>query len=122
MSRPTYINKIERSDEVIARLLNADQRHTLRVLLNADGMSLWLDYLSISFKMRTAEWLVKTLLQSGYDLFIQRDGGRFGYSITYAFAGQAFITVYGKKRRARKFDHSIRARHTYFGKYAHATR
>ena len=97
VSRPTYINKIERSDEVIARLLNADQRHTLRVLLNADGMSLWLDYLSISFKMRTAEWLVKTLLQSGYDLFIQRDGGRFGYSITYAFAGQAFITVYGKK-------------------------
>ncbi|MBZ5997003.1 hypothetical protein KII81_00800, partial [Leuconostoc gelidum subsp. gasicomitatum] len=97
VSRSTYIKKIEASDEVIATLLNADQRHTIRVLLNADGMSLWLDYLSISFKMRTAEWLVKTLLQSGYDLFIQRDGGRFGYSITYAFAGQAFITVYGKK-------------------------
>lgn len=97
VSRSTYIKKIEASDETLMTLLNPDQRHTLKVLLTAGGMTLWLDYLSISFKMRTAEWLVDTLLQSGYDLFIQRDGGRFGYSVTYAFAGQSLITVYGKK-------------------------
>ncbi|MGR8809905.1 replication initiation factor domain-containing protein [Leuconostoc citreum] len=97
VSRTTYMTKIERSSEPLIKLLTAEQRDTLNILINADGVSLWLDYLSISFNMRSADWLVRQLCQTGYDLFIKRDGGRYGYNETYAYAGLSLITIFGKK-------------------------
>lgn len=95
--------RIELSEDSLRSILNADQRATLNTYVGSQGLSLWLDYLGISFKMRTPEMLIKIFFDDRIELFTKRDSGRYGYNVAYSFGGLPFITIYGKRDSPESF-------------------
>lgn len=74
ISRRTY-GRMEMSGDSLMTVLNADQRYVLKTYVGSQGLSLWLDYLGMSFKMRTPETLIKLFFDNRLDLFVKRDSG-----------------------------------------------
>ena len=102
ISKRTY-GRIETSEENLMTVLNADQRYVLKTYIGSQGLSLWLDYLGMSFKMRTPEMLIKLFFDNRLDLFVKRDSGRYGYNVAYSFGGLSYITIYGKRDSPESF-------------------
>ena len=75
ISKRTY-GRMEMSEDNLMTVLNADQRYVLKTYVGSQGLSLWLDYLGMSFKMRTPEMLIKLFFDNRLDLFVKRDSGR----------------------------------------------
>ncbi|MBZ1516703.1 replication initiation factor domain-containing protein [Leuconostoc mesenteroides] len=102
ISRRTY-GRMEMSGDSLMTVLNADQRYVLKTYVGSQGLSLWLDYLGMSFKMRTPETLIKLFFDNRLDLFVKRDSGRYGYNVAYSFGGLSYITIYGKRDSPESF-------------------
>ena len=102
ISRRTY-GRMEMSEDSLMTVLNADQRYVLKTYVGSQGLSLWLDYLGMSFKMRTPETLIKLFFDNRLDLFVKRDSGRYGYNVAYSFGGLSYITIYGKRDSPESF-------------------
>ena len=102
ISKRTY-GRMEMSEDNLMTVLNADQRYILKTYVGSQGLSLWLDYLGMSFKMRTPEMLIKLFFDNRLDLFVKRDSGRYGYNVAYSFGGLSYITIYGKRDSPESF-------------------
>ena len=102
ISKRTY-GRMEMSEDNLMTVLNADQRYVLKTYVGSQGLSLWLDYLGMSFKMRTPEMLIKLFFDNRLDLFVKRDSGRYGYNVAYSFGGLSYITIYGKRDSPESF-------------------